>query len=60
MCAGYENSDEMVNVYMGSPQIVEQIKPMVLEQQALDWLMENGKVTTKDVGFGEYMNTSAE
>ena len=58
MCAGYENSDEMVNVYMGSPQIVEQIKPMVLEQQALDWLMENGKVTTNEVGFGEYMNTS--
>ncbi|MGA8203410.1 MAG: trigger factor [Woeseiaceae bacterium] len=60
MCAGYENSDEMVNVYMSTPQIVEQIKPMVLEQQALDWLMENGKVTTKDVGFGEFMNTSAE
>ena len=60
MCAGYENSDEMVSVYMSTPQIVEQVKPMVLEQQALDWLMENGKVKTKDVGFGEYMNTSAE
>lgn len=59
MCAGYENADEMVNVYLSTPQIVDQIKPMVLEQQALDWLMENGKIATKAVGFAEYMNTSA-
>jgi trigger factor len=57
MCAGYENSDEMVKVYMSTPQIVEQVRPIVLEQQALDWLLENGKVTTKKVAFGEYMNT---
>jgi trigger factor len=55
MCAGYENSDDMVNMYMSNPQIVEQIEPMVLEQQAIDWLMENGKVTVKKVAFNEYM-----
>jgi len=55
MCAGYENADDMVNIYMSNPQIVEQIEPMVLEQQAIDWLMENGKVETKKVAFNEYM-----
>lgn len=56
MCAGYENADDMVNIYMSNPQIVAQIEPMVLEQQAIDWLMENGKVETRKVAFNEYMN----
>jgi trigger factor len=57
MCAGYENAEDMVNVYMSNPQILQQIQPMVLEQQALDWLMENGKTKAKKVAFSEYMNT---
>ena len=57
MCAGYENAEDMVNVYMSNPQMVQQIEPMVLEDQAIDWLLENGKVTTKKVSFGEYMNS---
>ncbi|MGI9270644.1 MAG: trigger factor [Woeseiaceae bacterium] len=56
MCAGYENATDMVNMYMSNPQIVEQIQPMVLEQQAIDWLLENGKVTAKKVAFTEFMN----
>ena len=57
MCAGYENAEDMVNVYMSNPQILQQIQPMVLEQQALDWLMENGKTKAKKITFSEYMNT---
>jgi len=57
MCAGYENAEDMVNLYMGNPQIVQQIEPMVLEQQAVDWLMENGKVRTKEIAFKDYMNS---
>jgi trigger factor len=56
MCAGYENSEDMVNMYMSNPQVVQQIEPMVLEQQAIDWLTENGKVTEKKVSFTDYMN----
>jgi len=56
MCAGYENAEDMINMYMGNPQIVQQIQPMVLEQQAIDWLLENGKTTAKKVSFTEYMN----
>ena len=56
MCAGYENADDMVNMYMSNPQIVQQIEPMVLEQQAIDWLMENGKVVEKKVAFTKFMN----
>ena len=56
MCASYENAEDMVDMYMANPQIVQQIQPMVLEQQAVDWLLENGKTTTKKVAFSEYMN----
>ncbi|MBT8098306.1 MAG: trigger factor [Gammaproteobacteria bacterium] len=55
MCASYENSDEMVNMYMTNPQIVQQIEPMVLEQQAIDWLLDNAKVSSKKVSFTDYM-----
>ncbi|MDJ0812605.1 MAG: trigger factor [Woeseiaceae bacterium] len=56
LCASYDNSEDMVNLYLGNPQIVQQIQPVVLEQQAFDWLLENGKSSTKKVGFTEYMN----
>ncbi len=59
MCAGYENAEDMVNMYMSNPQVVQQIEPMVLEQQAIDWLIDNGKVSAKKVAFTEYMNSDS-
>ena len=58
MCASYENSEEMVEMYMSNPQVVQQIEPMVLEQLAIDWLMDNGKVKEKKTAFTEYMNAN--
>ena len=57
MCAGYENSDDMVNMYLGNPQVMQQIEPIVLEQTAIDWLLQNGKVKLKKVSFSDYMNS---
>ena len=59
MCAGYENSGEMVNMYMSNPQIMQQVEPMVVEQSAVDWLLENGKVKVKKVAFKDYMHQPA-
>ena len=56
MCAGYENADEMVEMYLGNPQIRQQVEPIVLEQMAFDWLQEQGKVKTKKVKFKDFMN----
>jgi trigger factor len=56
MCAGYENADEMVDMYMNTPQVRQQVEPMVLEQMAFDWLLEHGKLKTRKVAFGEFMN----
>ena len=59
MCAGYENADEMVNMYMSNPQIMQQVEPMVVEQAAVTWLLENGKSKDKKVSFKDYMNPPA-
>jgi trigger factor len=59
MCAGYENADDMINMYMSNPQVMQQVEPMVVEQKAVDWLIENGKSKTKKVSFKDYMNAPA-
>src|SRR5210317_905904 len=59
MCAGYENADDMANMYMSNPQVMQQIEPMVVEQKAVEWLLENGKTKKKKVSFKDYMNPPA-
>ena len=56
LCAGYENRDEMVAIYMSNPQIRQQVEPQALEQVAMDWLLEHGKVKDRTVSFSDYMN----
>jgi len=56
MCGGYENTADMVANYMSNPQVIAQIEPVVLEEQAVDLLMENGVEKVKKVDFKEYMN----
>jgi trigger factor len=57
MCASYENADDMVAMYMNNEQVMAQIEPMVLEDQAVEWLIEHGVAKTRKVGFQEYMNS---
>ena len=57
MCATYENADDMVAMYMGNEQVMSQIEPMVLEDQAVEWIIEHGVEKTKKIGFHEYMNS---
>jgi len=59
LCAGYENADDMVNMYMSNPQVMQQIEPMVVEQQAIEWIIENGQAKAKKISFKEYMNPPA-
>jgi trigger factor len=55
LCAGYENAEEMARTYLGNPQAMSQIEPMVLEDQAVDWIVANGKEKSKKFSFKEYM-----
>lgn len=55
ICSGYEQAEEMVASYLSNPQVMTQMEPIVLEEQAVDWLVEQGKLRTRKVGFKEYM-----
>jgi len=59
LCAGYENAEEMSATYLGNPQVMSQVEPMVMEEQAVEWIVENGKEKQKKVSFKEYMKPSA-
>ena len=59
MCAGYENAEDMASMYMSNPQVMQQIEPMVVEQQAVEWIIENGKTKAKKISFKEFMNAPA-
>jgi trigger factor len=59
MCAGYENAEDMAKMYLGNQQVMQQIEPMVVEQQAVDWIIENGKAKAKKISFKEFMNAPA-
>jgi len=59
LCAGYENAEDMVNMYLSNPQVMQQLEPMVIEQQAIDWIVEHGKTKAKKISFKEYMNAPA-
>ena len=59
ICAGYENADEMVSTYLGNPQIMSQVEPLVIEEQAVEWIVANGKEKKKKISFKEYMKPSA-
>jgi len=56
LCAGYENAREMVTTYLSDPQLMSRIEPMVMEEQAVEWIIENGVEKKKTVSFKEYMN----
>jgi len=55
LCAGYENAGQMVTTYLGDPQIMSRIETMVMEEQAVEWIIENGVEKKKTISFKEYM-----
>jgi trigger factor len=55
ICSSYEQPEEMAAAYFGNPQVMSRLGPIVLEEQAVDWLVEHGKARSRQVPFKEYM-----
>jgi len=55
ICAGYEDSGAMVRNYLANPQVMSRIEPMVMEEQAVEWIIEHGVETKNKITFKEYM-----
>ena len=56
MFAGYDENEEMVANYANDPRFLQQIEPMVMEEQAIEALRTKGTESSKKVGFQEYMD----
>jgi len=57
MVSGYENPEQMIDLYLNNPQFRQQLEPVALEQRAFDWVLSQAKVSDKKVAFRDYMDS---
>ncbi len=53
MIASYPNADEARRAYLQNPDAMRQVESLVLEDQAVDWVVEHARVTDKPMTFRE-------
>ncbi len=56
MAISYDHPEEVVNWYYTDESRLQEIEQMVLENQVVDWVLEQIKVTDESAGFDEIMN----
>ncbi len=56
----YEQSIEVVQMYYNNPEMMRSVESSVLEEQVVDWALENAKVETQDMSFKDLINAAAE
>jgi trigger factor len=57
--ATFEDPQEVVRWYYSQPQRLAEAEALAMENNVVDWVLTNAKVTDKDVAFDELMGNSA-
>jgi trigger factor len=52
----YEEPSEVIQLYYGNPNLLQQVESSVLEEQVVDWVLENAKVTPKKMSFQDVIS----
>ena len=60
MAATYEDPEEVKQYYRTQPQAMQNLESIVLEDQVVDWVVEQGNVTDKPTTFQDVMNPNKE
>jgi trigger factor len=60
IAAGYERPDEVIKFYYNDKERLAEIENLVLEDEAVDWVVSKASVTDKKVSFNELMNPKPE
>ncbi|WP_026289873.1 trigger factor [Thioalkalivibrio sulfidiphilus] len=60
MAAGYEDPRQVIDYYRNNRQAQSGLEAMVLEDQVVDFVVEQGKATDKPMSFDELMNPRKE
>lgn len=55
MAETYDQPAEVIELYRSEPRLMDQVENMVLEDQVVDWILDNAKVEDKDMTFPELM-----
>lgn len=55
----YEEPDEVRQMYFANQHLLQQVENAVLEEQVVDWVMENAKVTPRPMAFKEVIEGAA-
>ena len=54
----YENPAEVIELYKQNEQLLGQIENSVLEEQVVDWVLENAKVSDSEISFKQLMESA--
>ena len=55
----YPNGDEIKKMYKQTPDLMDQLKSMVMEDQVVDWLIDKTTFTDQEIEFKELINNQA-
>ena len=55
----YPNGDEIKKMYEQTPELMDQLRSMVMEDQVVDWLIDKTIFKDKDIEFKELINNQA-
>jgi len=56
MASAYEDPQEVVDYYKGNQEMMQNMRNVALEEQAVEAILSGAKVTEKEVNFDEFMN----
>ena len=54
----YEDPEEVRQLYYSNQHLMQQLESSVLEEQVVDWVLENAKVTPREMKFQEVMDAA--
>ena len=57
---GHPNAEQMAEMYIGNKQLRPQLEAQVLEQQAVDKLLEDANITMKSDSYDAILNSAKE
>ena len=57
LAASYEDAEEVKSYYRSNPGQMAMLEAMVLEDQVVDWVLENARVTDEKQSFDDIMET---
>jgi trigger factor len=55
MAKSYEKPEDVINWYYADKDRLNDVQQMVLEDQAVDWVVSQSKITDETVGFSDVM-----